>query len=247
METFFAYRWLLGSLASVLLPLLGVAGTRWHWWPYTLGLLLVVAGLGLAVLLLPMLLWQRQWLSVLPPLLLILSLSPFVIRGLTLPAIHDISTDTTQPPPLTAAARLRAASDHPTDYAGTELARQQQAAWPTLAPLVLAEPPGQVRTRALALIAQRGWTLTADTSTDTTTDSEQQLEAVVSSRLFGFRDDVAIRLTPVENESDSHAAIHTRVDMRSASRVGKSDLGANAERIRAFLADLEQYDVSGHI
>ncbi|MBR9857299.1 MAG: DUF1499 domain-containing protein, partial [Gammaproteobacteria bacterium] len=68
----------------------------------------------------------------------------------------------------------------------------------------------------------------------------QQLEAVVSSRLFGFRDDVAIRLTPVDTESDSDTDVHTRVDMRSASRVGKSDLGANAERIRAFLADLEQ-------
>lgn len=231
METLFTSRWLLGSLGCLLLPLLGIVGTRWHWWPYTLGLMLLVAALGLAILLLPLALWHRQWLAALPPLLLLMLVFPFVLRGLTLPAIHDISTDTTQPPPLTAAARLRSASDHPTDYEGEALARQQAATWPTLGPLLLPYPPEQVHRRVRNLIAQRGWTLTAD--------NKQQLEAVVSSRLFGFRDDVAIRLTPVDTKSDSDTGVHTRVDMRSASRVGKSDLGANAERISAFLADLE--------
>ncbi len=230
METLFTYRWLLGSLSFLLLPLLGivgVAGTRWHWWPYTLGLMLVVAAVGLALVLLPLALWHRQWLAALPPVILLLLVFPFLLRGLTLPAIHDISTDTTEPPLLTAAARLRGAGDHTTDYAGEALARQQAATWPELAPLVLPDPPEQVRSRVKSLITQRGWTLTAD--------DERQQEAVVSSRLFGFRDDVAIRLTPVKSAS----SVHTRVDMRSASRVGKSDLGANAERIRAFLADLE--------
>jgi uncharacterized protein (DUF1499 family) len=236
METFFTCRWLLGSLSCLLLPLLGivgVVGTRWQWWPYTLGLMLVVAAVGLALLLLPLALWHRQWLAALPPVLLLMLVFPFLLRGLTLPAIHDISTDTTEPPPLTAAAGLRGAGDHTTDYAGEALARQQAATWPTLGPLLLPYPPEQVHRRVLALITQRGWTLTAN--------GERQLEAVVSSRLFGFRDDVAIRLTPVENESGSHTKVHTRVDMRSASRVGKSDLGANAERIRAFLADLERH------
>ncbi|MBM7457138.1 uncharacterized protein (DUF1499 family) [Oceanisphaera litoralis] len=239
METFFTYRWLLGSLSYGLLPLLGivgVVGTRWHWWPYTLGLMLVVAAFGLAILLLPLALWHRQWLAALPPVLLLMLLFPFLLRGLTLPAIHDISTDTRHPPPLTAAARLRGAGDHGTDYAGEALARQQAATWPTLAPLVLPYPPEQLHRRVLTLIAQRGWTLTSDTTADMTANNQRQLEAVVSSRLFGFRDDVAIRLTPV----DTGSGVYTKVDMRSASRVGKSDLGANAERIRAFLADLEQ-------
>ncbi|WP_298720400.1 DUF1499 domain-containing protein [uncultured Oceanisphaera sp.] len=237
METLFTYRWLLGALSCLLLPLLGIVGTRWHWWPYTLGLVLLVAALGLAVLLLPLALWHRQWLAALPPLLLLMLVFPFVLRGLTLPAIHDISTDTRHPPPLTAAARLRSASDHSTDYEGEALARRQAATWPTLGPLLLPYPPEQVHRQALALIAKRGWALTADT----TTDNERLLEAVVSSRLFGFRDDVAIRLTPVDTESGVYTGVHTRVDMRSASRVGKSDLGANAERIRAFLADLERH------
>ncbi|MBR9858355.1 MAG: DUF1499 domain-containing protein, partial [Gammaproteobacteria bacterium] len=182
METLFTYRWLLGPLSCLLLPLLGIVGTRWHWWPYTLGLILLVAALGLAILLLPLVLWHRQWLAALPPLLLLMLVFPFLLRGLTLPAIHDISTDTRHPPPLTAAARLRSASDHPTDYEGEALARQQAATWPTLGPLLLPYPPEQVHRRVRGLIAQRGWTLTAD--------NEQQLEAVVSSRLFGFRDDV---------------------------------------------------------
>ncbi|MFP2769344.1 DUF1499 domain-containing protein [Oceanisphaera sp. KMM 10153] len=235
METFFSCRWLLVSLSCLLLPLLGivgVAGTRWHWWPYTLGLILVAAALGLALVLLPLALWHRQWLAALPPVLLLMLVFPFLLRGLTLPAIHDISTDTTEPPTLTAAARLRGAGDHSTDYEGEALARQQAATWPTLAPLVLPYPPAQVHRRVQALITQRGWTLTAN--------GERQLEAVAVSRLFGFRDDVAIRLRPVENEPGAHTGVYTRVDMRSASRVGKSDLGANAERIRTFLADLEQ-------
>ena len=247
METLFIYRWSLASLFCLLLPLVGIVGTRLHWWPYTVGLLLLVAALGCAVLLLPLALWQRQWLAMVPPALLLLVALPFVIRAFTLPAIHDISTDTRRPPALTAALTLRDAGDHDTEYAGETLAQQQQATWPEIKPLIIQAPIARVHTQVKVLIARRGWTITANSNT--------QLEAVARSTLFGFSDDIAIRLTPVEptdigpvattglnhlNKDQQQTTMATRVDMRSASRVGKSDLGANAERVRAFLTELER-------
>ena len=61
--------------------------------------------------------------------------------------------------------------------------------------------------------------------------AESQIEAIATSRLFGFEDEVAIRVT----ETDTGA----RIDIRSRSRLGQIDRGANARRIKAFLADLE--------
>lgn len=59
--------------------------------------------------------------------------------------------------------------------------------------------------------------------------SAATIEAIARTRFYGFRDDVLIRLTPIQNE--------TRVDMRSASRVGEFDFGANARRIVDFLTE----------
>lgn len=247
METLFVYRWSLGSLFCLLLPLIGIAGTRLQWWPYTLGLLLLMVALGCALLLLPLALWQRQWWAMAPPILLLLLVLPFVVRALTLPAIHDISTDTSNPPALTAALTLRTEDDHDIAYEGAVVARQQHATWPEIRPLIIPKPLEQVHTRVQVLIARRGWTITAN--------SKHQLEAVSRSTLFGFSDDIAIRLTPVIpaehefvdepalnhlNKDLQQTTIATRVDMRSASRVGKSDLGANAKRVRAFLTELAQ-------
>jgi uncharacterized protein (DUF1499 family) len=58
-------------------------------------------------------------------------------------------------------------------------------------------------------------------------ESAGRIEAVVTTRWFGFQDDVAIRIAP--------AGTGSRVDMRSKSRVGRSDVGTNAQRIREFL------------
>ncbi|PSJ45624.1 DUF1499 domain-containing protein [Zobellella endophytica] len=223
METFFGSRLLLCSLAGLLLPLAGAIGTRLTLWHYTTGLLLVGLGLVLALPVLALALWQQHWPAAVPAALLLAVLTPFVYKGVRYPAIHDISTDTVNPPSLLAAARLRGDRDHPTGYDGEALAARQRAAWPALAPLLLPHPPARVHAATLALLERRGWQRVDN-------GDDRQLEAVATSLLFGFKDDVAIRLTAT--------AGGTRVDMRSASRVGKSDLGANAHRIRTFLADL---------
>jgi len=57
-----------------------------------------------------------------------------------------------------------------------------------------------------------------------------RIEATATTRWFGFKDDVIVRIRP--------EAAGSRVDVRSVSRVGRGDLGANAARVREFLAKL---------
>ena len=80
--------------------------------------------------------------------------------------------------------------------------------------------------RAEALARDRGWEIAS-------ADPRGVVEATDTSTFFGFKDDVVIRVTP-------NPAGGSLVDMRSVSRVGVSDLGVNADRIRNFLADLRQ-------
>ncbi len=148
---------------------------------------------------------------------------PYATAILTLPAIHDITTDMTNPPAFTALAAAREAAPNAVAYPGAETAQQQQAAYPMLQPVTLAAPIEDVSTAVRNLIISRGWELAADNPTS--------FEATATTRWFGFKDDVAIRLI---DTSDG-----VRIDMRSASRLGKSDLGTNAERIQAFLEDLQ--------
>lgn len=145
-------------------------------------------------------------------------------RAQTVPPIHDITTDMNNPPAFTALAAAREAAPNAVAYPGADTAQQQQAAYPMLQPLTLTAPIGTVRIATRNLISARGWELAAENPTS--------FEATATTRWFGFKDDVVIRLT---DTSDG-----VRVDMRSASRLGKSDLGTNAERIQTFLEDLQK-------
>ena len=96
---------------------------------------------------------------------------------------------------------------------------------PDLAAITLPLPPDQVFDRALAAAQDAGWELvTADKGTG-------RIEATDTTRWFGFKDDVVVRLAPGESG--------TRVDVRSVSRVGGSDVGTNARRIREYLERLQ--------
>jgi uncharacterized protein (DUF1499 family) len=136
--------------------------------------------------------------------------------GRTTPRVNDISTDTMNPPPF---------RDTPTRAAyPAQNAELQHATYPDLAPLELPLGPRDAFAAALALVRARGWEILA-------ADQDQRhIEAVASTFLYGFKDEVAIRVAP--------SATGSRVDVRSRSRLGRNDRGANAKRIRAFLADL---------
>src|SRR5216683_1780485 len=108
--------------------------------------------------------------------------------------------------------------------AGPPLAALQKRGYPDLAPLMLAVSPGRAFARAEAAARSMGWRIVA------AAPAEGRLEASDTTRWFGFTDDIVVRVTPAPNGS--------RIDVRSASRVGRSDLGVNARRIRAYLAAL---------
>ena len=145
-------------------------------------------------------------------------------RGKQVPPIHDITTDTDNPPQFVSVLPLRANARNPATYGGAEIAAQQKKAYPAVAPLEVAAPPAQAYERALAAARDMGWTIvSADASAN-------RIEATATTPFFGFKDDVVVRITPTAKGS--------RIDVRSVSRIGRGDLGTNARRIEDYLAQL---------
>lgn len=144
-------------------------------------------------------------------------------KGGNVPPIHDISTDLDNPPVFVAVPALRAASDNSLEIKA-EVQAQQKAFYTELAPKRLDGSPKDNFAKAVAGAEAMGWDIVAQDA------SAGTLEATATTALFGFKDDVSIRLS-----ADAGA---TKVDMRSVSRVGVSDLGANAARIEAYFAAL---------
>lgn len=141
------------------------------------------------------------------------------------PPIHDITTDTDDPPGFDVIVGVRGDSSNPLEYRGPELAATQRAAYPDIQPLVVGMPAEEVLESARAVAEAVGWRVVSVNA------EAGLLEATDTTFWFGFKDDVAVRLRPAE-------AGGTRVDVRSISRVGLGDLGANAARVRRFLEGL---------
>jgi uncharacterized protein (DUF1499 family) len=216
----------LAVLAAVLLGISG-PGTRFGVWPFQVGfgmfagaMLLGLAAAGAAIvgLVLPA---QRARSGPLLVAALLLGAASaavpldYVRRVKTLPYINDISTDAVRPP------QFSPPKEYPSHFA--EL---QRIGYPGLRPLELPVAPKQAFARALEIARAQGWEITV------LDESAGTIEAVVTTRWFGFKDDVAIRVAP--------AGAGSRVDMRSKSRVGRSDVGTNAARIEEFLARMER-------
>jgi uncharacterized protein (DUF1499 family) len=150
-----------------------------------------------------------------------------VIKGRSVPPIHDISTDMTDPPAFVAVVPLRkkANAANPPEYAGAEASEGQKKAYPDIQPVVLTVPPAEAFAKALAAAkSMPDWEIVEENA------AEGRIEATATSRFLGFKDDVVIRV-----RAEGTGA---RVDVRSKSRVGRGDVGANAERIRAYVAKL---------
>lgn len=141
------------------------------------------------------------------------------------PRIHDITTDTQNPPRFDAILPLRADIPNPAEYGGPGVAAKQHQAYPDIKPAQFDFPKQKVFEQAVAVAQEMGWEIVA------AEPSEGRIEATDTTFWFGFKDDVVIRITATASGS--------RVDMRSVSRVGLSDVGTNAQRIRSFLERLE--------
>ncbi|OUS72558.1 hypothetical protein B5G52_07465 [Pseudoalteromonas sp. A601] len=145
-------------------------------------------------------------------------------KAKSVPPIHDISTDVVTPPEFVAIAKLRADAPNPVEYAGPETAAQQLKAYPDLTTLRFKENTKHVIRVSIDSVKSLGWELVS-------ADIENGIiEATDTTMWFGFKDDVVIRVIAKGDGSE--------LDIRSKSRVGKSDLGKNAERINQFIAQL---------
>lgn len=144
------------------------------------------------------------------------------------PPINDISTNLVYPPPFTHAKTLPANAGRNMDYPESFKAHVEKS-YPDLQTLGLTRRRDDVFAKAMDIAKSRdGWEVTSTTITD----KESIIEGTATSRIFGFVDDFVIRITDTENG--------VVVDMRSKSRDGKGDMGANAARIREFFSELER-------
>jgi len=156
-----------------------------------------------------------------------------------LPAIYDISTDTTNPPHFELLARLRTGIDsNPAAYPGSATAELQRRFYPDIEPVELEVSADSAFTLAERLVKKRKWRI-IDSRTPQPPRRNGHIEAVARTPIMGFAEDVAIRITPDGDNS--------RVDIRSASRNFSSDIGSNASRISHFIEDLNTAAEGGEV
>lgn len=148
----------------------------------------------------------------------------YLVNARHLPAIHDITTDPENPPVFSAVVPLRRGVPNGVEYEGASVADQQRRAYPDLRSLALVMPVNQAFDRALESAREMGWDI-VDAN-----PAHGRIEATATTFWFGFKDDIVVRVSATESGS--------RIDVRSLSRVGGSDLGANARRIRGYLSTL---------
>lgn len=242
-------------IASLLIPvyfLVAAFGTKFGLFPWTVGFvdltinwgaqrILPAAGvLALIALLLAVFVQPRRGIVAALVALAIPAAAlgyAFYVRNAAadIPPIHDISTDLMDPPAFSepvVQARAQVPSSNDLDLLnkrtgdGRAFTALQQQAYGDIAAIPTGLEPSRAFDIALDLAREQGWTIgRADPQAG-------MIEATAESFWFGFIDDIAVRVRP-----DGAGA---RIDMRSVSRVGRSDLGANAARMRPYLEELRR-------
>lgn len=240
----------------IILPLfymVAALGSRWGWWDWQTGLgtlsrgvgtKLIMATLAVGIIcLIVTLLSKKKGKGLLTSAIAILMAAGAMVYGSkvkttaqNLPFIHDITTDTQNVPTFSQHMldiRERTKGVNSVEYIGKKDQRDgklysvlQSKAYPNVRPLILSENPEQVFGQALATAKQMGWTVHTE-------DLDRGIiEATATTFWYGFKDDIVIRIHAGEGGG-------TVVDIRSVSRVGQSDLGANAKRIMTFINALK--------
>lgn len=239
------------SLGGVAAALIAALGTGAGAWTYGAGLGVLRYALLAAVAggLLSIVAWfvarrsqtRTGWLNalaLLTALAFAVYLGNMIVTARSVPAIHDATTNLDDVPQF---SRLPLRADYLTkipDEGRAELAALSpeerwkalhRRAYADLRPLRLAASPAEALRSAESLARDRGWEVAlADPRSGA-------LETTATTLFFRFKDDVVLRVRP-----DPARTGGSIVDMRSISRVGVSDVGVNAARIRDFLSDLEE-------
>tara|TARA_R110000868_G_scaffold21995_3_gene90746 strand:- start:1288 stop:1992 length:705 start_codon:yes stop_codon:yes gene_type:complete len=187
----------------------------------------VYVGIAALVLILIQVIFMRKnisWAAGVSAFLAIIAIGlpvSMMMKGKSVPPIHDISTDLVNPPDFVAILPLRADAPNPAEYAGEETAKQQREAYPELITQKYTQTMEQLFSATESAVVDLGWALVnADKNLGL-------IEATDTTTWFGFKDDVVVRI------SDTGA--ERLLDVRSKSRVGRSDLGKNAERIHTLI------------
>jgi len=228
------------GIASLIALFMSGAGTRLGLWVFGTGFSILrwsaYVGAAAAVLALVAGIWFMASRNQRPPVLLVVGLIAGLVafwmpysqqaKARSVPPIHDITTDTQDPPLFQAVLPLRADARNPPEYLGGEVTEQQLKAFPDIKPVIMKASPAQAFAAASAVVKSMGWQVAAAES------SEGRIEATDTTFWYGFKDDVVIRIRPEGTGS--------RLDIRSKSRVGRSDIGTNAARIRKFVAALNE-------
>jgi len=148
----------------------------------------------------------------------------FYLQRAGLPQINDITTDTDVPPTYLNVNFIRKYNENNLSY-NPEWAAIQHKYYPNVLPVYTDKDKASVYSAVVGLIESRGWEVVAKYS------QAGIVEATARTPIFGFRDDVVIRIAQIEGDK-------VRVDMRSCSRTGRGDYGVNAQRIESFMTDL---------
>lgn len=233
---------LLLSGGAIILALIAALGSATGAWPFSFGLqslryLFFIALAGAALGLFARVRRKERHMMAAVAILLGLAFSGYLFSlyrtAKSVPAIHDASTDLADPPAfVTLALRKDNLESVPDEgrpgWKALPPAERWRAlhgeAYPDLKPVRLAMAPDAAIRKAEALARERGWDIA---SVD---PKAGHLEATATTRFFRFKDDVIVRARPIQGGS--------LVDVRSVSRVGRSDLGMNAKRVRKFTRDL---------
>lgn len=229
---------LAAAVFAIALLLASGPGTRGGMWPWQFGLLLfVLAGwIGIVVAIASVVLlamsmvprWRRHpWMPLVALCLALAAVAPpliFRAQARQAPPIHDVTTDPEDPPQFVALRAVREKSPNGLEYGGPKVAAEQRAAYPDIKPLTVSTAPRAEIQRAIDAARAMGWDIVASDA------ASGRIEATAHTRWFGFADDIVVRIRPQGTGS--------RVDVRSVSRVGVSDVGANAARIREYLGRL---------
>jgi len=253
---------ILALTVSLLVPvwfMVAALGVKFGLWPWRLGLgilivqwgprLLIASAVIAVVALIAVLIrrprrgWQTALIALLIPALGFGYMGWVRSQSADIPPIHDVATDIIDPPtPSERLLTLRAADDaNPVldmtapltaadAYQGPRFARfgdqslgqVGHEAYPAVRPVEVAAPPTAAFAAARKAASDMGWTVVSEDALS------GMIEATAETFWFGFKDDVIIRVRPAAAGGGS------RIDLRSISRVGLSDLGANAKRIEAW-------------
>ena len=159
------------------------------------------------------------------------------VKAYRLPAIYDVTTDPIDPPRFEAIARLRPRDANPVTYAGLYTAEQQRAAYADIEPDLTNSSPQEAYDAVLKVVTKRKWHIVDARPPQAAAPREGRIEAIARTPILGFRDDVVVR---VRGTADG-----ARIDVRSASRYGRHDLGTNAARVRALIDDVDDVLAAG--